>query len=60
MFEILSLTDSLVNLQQTHIYISQHILNMSLHYLVKCECHKIGGNLKCIVINELMINDKVV
>jgi len=38
-----------VNLQQIHIQISHHTLNMSLHYLVKYECQKTGANLKYIL-----------
>ena len=35
-FLFFSLSDSAVNLQQTHVEISHHALSMSLHYLVKC------------------------
>jgi len=52
-----SLTDSLVNLQQIHAYMSHHPFNMLLHYLVKNECQKTGGNLKYVL--WLMINHKV-
>ena len=33
--KIFSLVNSVVNLQQTHVWIFHHALNMSLHYLVK-------------------------
>jgi len=33
-----------VNLQQTHIWIFDHTLNISLHYLVKCQCQKTGSD----------------
>jgi len=46
---MLSQIDSLVNLQQSRIQISHHTLNMSLHYLVKYECQKTGGNLKYVL-----------
>ena len=39
-FHILSLSDSLINLQQIPISIFHHTLNMSLHYLVKYLCLK--------------------
>ena len=44
-FQIFSLTDSAINLQRIHIEIFHHTLNMSLHYHVKYECQKTGGNL---------------
>ena len=39
-FKILSLLDSVGNLQQSHIQIPHHTLNVSLHYLVKYLCSK--------------------
>ena len=41
----------MVNLQQSHIEISHHIslLTVSLHYFVKYECQKTGGNLKYVL-----------
>jgi len=39
-FKILSLLDSVGNLYQSHVQIPHHILNVSLHYLVKYLCSK--------------------
>jgi len=57
-FKIFSLADSVVNLQQTRVYIFHHALNMLLHYLVKYECQKNGIILKYVL--QLMMNHKVV
>ena len=43
------LSDKLLNLQQTHDQISNHTLNMSLHYLVKYQCQKTHSNLKYVL-----------
>jgi len=59
-FKTLSIIDSAINLQQTHVYTFHHSLNMSLHYLVKYECHekwwheliRIDGSVIGIVIND--------
>ena len=48
-FKILSLADSLVNLQQNRISLFHDTLNMSLHYLVKYEYQKTGGNRKYVL-----------
>ena len=40
-FKILSPLDSIGNLQESHIQIPHHTLNVSLHYLVKYLCSKI-------------------
>jgi len=42
-FKIFSPADSVVNLQQTHVYIFHHALNMSLHYFVKYERQKMAS-----------------
>jgi len=39
-FKILSLLDSVGNLQQSYVQIPHHTLNVSLHYLVKYLCSK--------------------
>jgi len=41
-FQIFSLADSVVNLQQIYVQILHHALNMSLHYFVKYECRKMA------------------
>jgi len=41
--KIFSLADSVGNLQQIHVQIFHHTLNMSLHYLVKYECRKMAS-----------------
>jgi len=51
-FEFFSLADSAVNLQQTHVLIFHHTLNMSLHYLVKYECEKMASIEISIAIND--------
>jgi len=53
-----SFTDRLAGKFATNSYLkSHHTLNMSLHYLVKCEFQKTGINLKYVL--WLMINYKV-
>ena len=42
-FKIFSQADSVVNLQQIHVQIFHHALNVSLHYYVKYECRKMAS-----------------
>jgi len=57
-FKIFLLVDSVVNLQQIHVQLFHHPLNMSLHYLVKYECQKNGIIVKYVL--QLMMNHKIV
>jgi len=57
-FKIFSPADSVVNLQQIHVSIFHHALNISRHYLAKYECQKNGIILKYVL--QLMMNHKVV
>ena len=43
-FKKFLLPDSVVNLQQIHVQILHHALNMSLYYLVKYECRKMASS----------------
>jgi len=48
-FSNFSLTDTAVNLQQNHVKMFHHALNMSLRYLVKYVCQKNSVNLKYVL-----------